>query len=82
MGIDLVTIAIVFATIFVVELPDKTFIATLVMSTRFRPLLVWVGVVAAFFVQTLVAVARMSDGSYWTTQTSVIVTLAGCIEES
>ena len=57
MGIDLSTIAIVFATIFVVELPDKTFIATLVMSTRFRPLLVWIGVVAAFFVQTLVAVA-------------------------
>ena len=27
------------------------------MATRFRPLLVWVGVVAAFFVQTLVAVA-------------------------
>lgn len=57
MGIDLTTIAIVFATIFVVELPDKTFIATLVMSTRFRPALVWIGVVAAFFVQTLVAVA-------------------------
>ncbi|MFC7485270.1 TMEM165/GDT1 family protein [Knoellia sp. CPCC 206453] len=57
MGIDFTTIAIVFATIFVVELPDKTFIATLVMSTRFRPLLVWIGVVAAFFVQTLVAVA-------------------------
>jgi putative Ca2+/H+ antiporter (TMEM165/GDT1 family) len=57
MGIDFTTIAIVFATIFVVELPDKTFIATLVMATRFRPLLVWVGVVAAFFVQTLVAVA-------------------------
>ncbi|EAQ00874.1 hypothetical protein JNB_11884 [Janibacter sp. HTCC2649] len=56
MGIDFTTIAIVFATIFVVELPDKTFIATLVMSTRFRPLLVWIGVVAAFFVQTLVAV--------------------------
>lgn len=57
MGIDFTTIAIVFATIFVVELPDKTFIATLVMSTRFRPLLVWIGVVAAFFVQTFVAVA-------------------------
>ncbi|MEO6021347.1 MAG: TMEM165/GDT1 family protein [Knoellia sp.] len=57
MSIDLTTIAIVFATIFVVELPDKTFIATLVMATRFRPLLVWIGVVAAFFVQTLVAVA-------------------------
>jgi putative Ca2+/H+ antiporter (TMEM165/GDT1 family) len=57
MGLDFTTIAIVFATIFVVELPDKTFIATLVMATRFRPLLVWIGVVAAFFVQTLVAVA-------------------------
>ena len=32
--------------------------------------------------QTLVAVARMSDGSYWTAQSAVIVTLAGCIEES
>ena len=32
--------------------------------------------------QTLVAVARMSDGSYWTTEAYVIVTLAGCIEES
>ena len=32
--------------------------------------------------QTLVAVARMSDGSYWTAQSDVIVTLAGCIEES
>jgi putative Ca2+/H+ antiporter (TMEM165/GDT1 family) len=48
--------AVVFATIFVVELPDKTFIATLVLATRFRPLLVWVGVTAAFLVQTLVAV--------------------------
>ena len=48
--------ALVFGTIFVVELPDKTFIATLVLSTRFRPLLVWVGVASAFLVQTLVAV--------------------------
>ena len=32
--------------------------------------------------QTLVAVARMSDGSCWTAQADVIVTLAGCIEES
>ena len=65
MGIDIVTIAIVFGTIFVVELPDKTFIATLVMSTRFRPLLVWVGVVAAFFVQTLVAVAIGAVSAVW-----------------
>lgn len=48
--------AVVFATIFVVELPDKTFIATLVLATRFRPLLVWLGVTAAFLVQTVVAV--------------------------
>jgi Ca2+/H+ antiporter, TMEM165/GDT1 family len=39
-----------------VELPDKTFVATLVLSTRYRPLLVWIGVGAAFGVQTLVAV--------------------------
>lgn len=39
-----------------VELPDKTFVATLVLSTRYRPLLVWVGVGAAFGVQTAIAV--------------------------
>ncbi|MGB7819923.1 MAG: TMEM165/GDT1 family protein [Ornithinibacter sp.] len=53
---DLTTAAVVFGLIFVVELPDKTFIATLVMATRFRPLLVWIGVSLAFFVQTAVAV--------------------------
>jgi putative Ca2+/H+ antiporter (TMEM165/GDT1 family) len=54
--VDLVTTALAFGTIFVVELPDKTFLATLVLATRFRPLLVWVGVGAAFAVQTGVAV--------------------------
>lgn len=53
---DLVVIAISFAAIFVVELPDKTFIAALVLSTRYRPLAVWIGVGLAFGVQTLVAV--------------------------
>ena len=56
MDLNLATAAIVFGVIFVVELPDKTFIATLVLSTRFRPLLVWVGVALAFLVQTAVAV--------------------------
>jgi putative Ca2+/H+ antiporter (TMEM165/GDT1 family) len=56
MDLSLVTAAIVFGAIFFVELPDKTFIATLVLATRFRPLYVWAGVCAAFFVQTLVAV--------------------------
>ena len=54
---DLVVIALTFAAIFVVELPDKTFIATLVLSTKFRPLFVWIGVALAFLVQTLIAVA-------------------------
>jgi putative Ca2+/H+ antiporter (TMEM165/GDT1 family) len=39
-----------------VELPDKTFVATLVLSTRYPPLPVWLGVVAAFGVQCAVAV--------------------------
>ena len=53
---DLALAATVFVTIFLVELPDKTFIATLVLATRYRPLLVWIGVTAAFLVQTVVAV--------------------------
>jgi len=51
-----VIIALTFGAIFVVELPDKTFIATLVLSTRFRPLLVWLGVGLAFLLQTSIAV--------------------------
>ncbi len=53
---DLAVIAITFAAIFVVELPDKTFIAALVLSTRYKALAVWLGVGLAFGVQTLVAV--------------------------
>jgi hypothetical protein len=45
-----------FIAIAPVELPDKTFVATLVLSTRYRPLPVWLGVVAAFALQCLVAV--------------------------
>lgn len=56
MELDLATAAIVFGAIFLVELPDKTFIATLVLATRFQPLFVWVGVTLAFLVQTVVAV--------------------------
>ena len=49
-------VALTFAAIFVVELPDKTFIAALVLSTRYRGILVWLGVGLAFLVQTLIAV--------------------------
>lgn len=46
-----------FVLIVPVELPDKTFVATLVLSTRYPALPVWGGVVVAFGVQCLVAVA-------------------------
>lgn len=52
---SLVIAATAFVLIFPIELPDKTFIATLVLATRYRPLLVWIGVSAAFLVQTVVA---------------------------
>ncbi len=46
-----------FVLIVPVELPDKTFVAALVLSTRYPPVPVWVGVVLAFGVQCAVAVA-------------------------
>jgi Ca2+/H+ antiporter, TMEM165/GDT1 family len=45
-----------FALILPSELPDKTFIATLVLATQYRRIWVWLGVSAAFAVQTLIAV--------------------------
>jgi len=53
---DPAVIGLTFLAIFVVELPDKTFLATLVLATRYRPVLVWIGVGLAFAVQTTVAV--------------------------
>ena len=53
---DLGALFLTFGAIFVVELPDKTFLATLVLATKYRPILVWLGVGAAFAVQTTVAV--------------------------
>ena len=54
--LDLGLAGLAFGAIFIVELPDKTFIATLVLSTRYRPVAVWLGVGAAFGAQCLVAV--------------------------
>ena len=53
---DPAVIGLTFLAIFVVELPDKTFLATLVLATKYRPILVWIGVGLAFTVQTTVAV--------------------------
>jgi putative Ca2+/H+ antiporter (TMEM165/GDT1 family) len=47
----------VFALILPAELPDKTMVATLVLSTRFPALPVWLGVSVGFAVQSVVAVA-------------------------
>jgi putative Ca2+/H+ antiporter (TMEM165/GDT1 family) len=39
------------------ELPDKTILACLIMSTRYRPLYVFSGAAAAFLAQVVIAVA-------------------------
>ena len=49
-------IAATFILVLPIELPDKTFFATLVLATRFKPLPVFVGVGLAFAVQSLIAV--------------------------
>ena len=54
--LDIAVIGLSFILILPAELPDKTFIATLVLSTRYRRLPVWIGVAAAFAVQSAVAV--------------------------
>jgi len=74
---DLVVIALTFAAIFVVELPDKTFIATLVLATKYRPLLVWIGVGLAFTVQTIVAVALGHAVTFL--PEDLVRAVAGCI---
>jgi Ca2+/H+ antiporter, TMEM165/GDT1 family len=53
--VDLTVVAVSFGAIFLVELPDKTFVAALVLATRYKPWAVWVGVGLAFFVQTAIA---------------------------
>lgn len=46
-----------FGLIFVAELPDKTAFATLLLATRKHPVAVFVGVAAAFTIQSLIAVS-------------------------
>ncbi|WP_432510005.1 TMEM165/GDT1 family protein [Kineococcus sp. SYSU DK001] len=53
---DLTVLAASFLPILLLELPDKTFVATLVLATRFKPLTAWTGVALAFAVQCFIAV--------------------------
>jgi Ca2+/H+ antiporter, TMEM165/GDT1 family len=53
----LLALAVAFIAIFPVELPDKTFVATLVLSTRYPALPTWLGALLAFTVQVMIAVA-------------------------
>lgn len=52
----LAVFAIAFVAILLVELPDKTLVATLVLSTKYRRRPVLVGVAAAFAIQCIIAV--------------------------
>lgn len=52
---DLAVAAAVFPIIFLGELPDKTMFASLVMATRGRPAVVWLGAAAAFAVHVVIA---------------------------
>lgn len=50
----------VFSVIFLIELPDKTALAALLLATRHRPLPIFLGTATAFSIQTIVAVAAGS----------------------
>jgi putative Ca2+/H+ antiporter (TMEM165/GDT1 family) len=53
--VQLAVVAAVYPIIFLGELPDKTMFASLVMSTRGRPLIVWFGAAVAFAVHVVIA---------------------------
>jgi putative Ca2+/H+ antiporter (TMEM165/GDT1 family) len=74
--VDLTVVGTAYAVIFPVELPDKTFVATLVLATRYRSSLVWVGVSLAFAVQCAVAVAA---GGLLSLLPSAVVTSAAAV---
>ncbi|WP_436493100.1 TMEM165/GDT1 family protein [Actinokineospora sp. HUAS TT18] len=57
MGTALIAFLSAYALVFVVELPDKTLVATLILTTRYRALPVFAGVSAAFAVQCVIAAA-------------------------
>lgn len=57
MVISPVLLGTAFVLVLPVELPDKTLLATQLLTTRYRPWPVFLGVIAAFAVQSVIAVA-------------------------
>lgn len=72
MGAAWLALISTFGLLLVVELPDKTLVATLVLTTRFRAAPVFLGVCVAFAIQTIVAVLF---GSVLTTLPEFLVSL-------
>jgi putative Ca2+/H+ antiporter (TMEM165/GDT1 family) len=68
----MVALVSAFGLVLAVELPDKTLVATLVLTTRFRGWPVFAGVCAAFAVQCVIAVAF---GSVLTLLPDVVLSL-------
>ena len=55
--LDIGVLLATFLVIFPAELPDKSFIATLVLATRYPKVWVWLGATVAFGIQMVIAVA-------------------------
>jgi putative Ca2+/H+ antiporter (TMEM165/GDT1 family) len=53
---DVAVVLAVFPVIFIGELPDKTMFASLVLSSRGRPVAVWLGAAGAFVLHVVIAV--------------------------
>jgi len=54
--VNFAVVLAVFPLIFLGELPDKTMFASLYLSSRGRPLSVWIGAACAFLIHVLIAV--------------------------
>jgi len=54
--LNLSVVALTFGLMFLAEFPDKTMIATVILSSRYRPWPVWAGAASAFVVHAGIAV--------------------------
>jgi Ca2+/H+ antiporter, TMEM165/GDT1 family len=58
--VSLSVVAVAFGLMFVAEFPDKTMIATVILSSRYRAFPVWAGASGAFTVHAAIAVVAGS----------------------